>query len=176
MSKLLGNGYLTISSAADNLEYLTLPELKDILRKNSLPVSGKKGDLIQRIIQNIPKDVLSAHLGNHNAHYTLTEKGQSVVSNIHNSITKDIEFEDACLSAIREMDFNKAFQLVCKFEIEKTFARGIGVDWKKRLQNGLSQQEKDFIHAFWMETTEWKEHIENVSFSRICSAFPGQSH
>ena len=144
MTKLLGNDYLTISSAADNLEYLTLPELKDILRKNSLPVSGKKGDLIQRIIQNISKDVLSAHLGNHNAHYKKKKKGRSIASNAHNSITKDTEFEDACLSAIREMDFNKAFRLVCKFEIEKPFARGIGIDWKKKCQDGLSQQEQAF--------------------------------
>lgn len=97
--------------------------------------------------------MLSTHIGKHNAHYILTEKGRSAISGVQDSTTKDTEFEDACLSAIQEMDFNKAFRFVCQSEIEKPFARGIGIDWQKKLQDGLSQQELDFYMRILNESS-----------------------
>ncbi|MBN7809393.1 SAP domain-containing protein [Algoriphagus sp. H41] len=54
VSQLFEKGYLRISTVEENLkrEFL-LPELKEILRDNDLKVSGKKDDLIDRIVSNI---------------------------------------------------------------------------------------------------------------------------
>lgn len=41
-------------------------------------------------------------------------------------------------------DLNKAYQYVCEQELQKIFPRSIGVNWKKELQDGLNELDKDF--------------------------------
>lgn len=144
MTKLLKNGYLKIGTAAENLDYLTVLELKSILKKHGLTVSGKKADLISRINENVAKDILVSEFGKSKSHYTLTSKGASTSCDVPSSITKDIDFEDACLATIHQNDFNTAYKLVAQKESEKRFPRGIGVDWEQERQTGLSEQKINF--------------------------------
>lgn len=53
-------GYLIQSTIEESLSLLTLPELKDILKTHNLILSGKKQELIQRIILNLDKTELSS--------------------------------------------------------------------------------------------------------------------
>lgn len=53
LNKVLQMGFITHGSSEDSLETLTVNELKNILLKNNLTQSGKKKDLIQRIVSNI---------------------------------------------------------------------------------------------------------------------------
>lgn len=152
MTKLLENGYLKIGSAADNLNYLIMPELKDILKQNGLAVSGKKAELIARINENVPKDVLVSKIGKHKAHYILTDKGMSISGDSPVSITKDVELEDACLAAIHQNDFNTAYKMIAKRELGKRSPRGIGIDWEKESRDGLSDQKLGFYARIISDT------------------------
>ncbi len=139
MTKLLSNGYLAISSAAQSPEYLTIPELKAILKEHNLPVSGKKSVLIARIRDNIPPDAFSSRIGQHKAHYVLTEKGEALASGAPASITKDPAFEDACLALIHEGKFQAAYKKIAAREAGKTFPRGLRVDWGKYAQQDAAE-------------------------------------
>ena len=123
---------------------------KDILRKNQLPVSGKKADLISRIEENIAKSDLKTRLGNHAAHYTLSARGEAATCPTQISITKDTDFEDRCLAAIHKKDIGKACGLVAAWESAKRFPRGIGTDWNEEAQKGLTAP----ISAFYTRILE----------------------
>lgn len=73
---LCKNGYLEIGSAKDALHHLTIPDLKDILRDHKLKVSGKKDDIIQRILDNIPIEDYQENLPKI---YVLSETGKTEV-------------------------------------------------------------------------------------------------
>lgn len=66
---LIIHGYLTYADPPDALQALTIPELKEILRANGQKLSGKKDDLIARIIEtctdyDVPKVYAATERGN----------------------------------------------------------------------------------------------------------------
>lgn len=59
LDKLINSNYLEVKSNFDvSLPYFKVPELKDILRKNKLKLSGNKPDLIERIKNNIDENTI----------------------------------------------------------------------------------------------------------------------
>lgn len=81
LRKILYNeGYLRIPTEYERMESLTVAELKDILKQNSLKVSGKKSELIQRITENLSEKELDKILKG--KIYTLTDKGLEAVNQL----------------------------------------------------------------------------------------------
>lgn len=58
LSTLEKLGYIQTCNATESLSLLNMVELKQILLNNNLTKNGKKPDLINRIIENIPNDKL----------------------------------------------------------------------------------------------------------------------
>lgn len=58
VNKLLANGYLTFAEPQEALNSLTMPKLKEILREHGQKLSGKKSQLITRIIETVPLEAL----------------------------------------------------------------------------------------------------------------------
>jgi len=58
LSRLLKGGYLQRGSVQKSIERKTIPELKAILAEKELKLSGKKGELVQRLLNNVPPDEL----------------------------------------------------------------------------------------------------------------------
>src|SRR5690625_3623368 len=54
LSSLLDRGYLEVGSLQSAIEKETVATLKDILRENNLKVSGKKAELVQRLLDEVP--------------------------------------------------------------------------------------------------------------------------
>lgn len=77
--KLISDGYLASADIKTRLGALTVPEIKVILSKNSLPVAGTKAKLIDLAVSSIPSDKLETELGD-NKLTMLTENGQSFLS------------------------------------------------------------------------------------------------
>ncbi|MDI3548174.1 MAG: hypothetical protein PWR10_1826 [Halanaerobiales bacterium] len=78
INMLKSDGYLKVSDYKFNMDKCKIDELKNILKKYGLKVSGKKSDLIDRIIQNIPEEDC-IKLFNH-SYYQHTEKAHSLLS------------------------------------------------------------------------------------------------
>lgn len=146
LSKLFGNGYLRISTNTETIESLTIAELKPILRKFNLVQSGKKAELIQRIKENVPNIKLEPFVKNKQS-FVATPKGTEIIKNTPDSITKDIDFEDNCLTCILNNNLENAYKLVCQRELNKKSPRGIGVNWHTELQQGLSQNQKQYYQG-----------------------------
>lgn len=58
LEELTNSKYLRLSTIPESLELLKLPELKNILKSKHLLLSGKKTELIQRILENFTNDEL----------------------------------------------------------------------------------------------------------------------
>ena len=73
----MAEGYLTYGTIEDSLKSLTVPALKEILRSNGQKLSGKKDELIVRIIEKIPAEKYATNLPKI---YVATEKGRIELS------------------------------------------------------------------------------------------------
>lgn len=145
ITKFMMNGYLEISTYS--IGSCTVAELKEILKDNELTVSGKKSDLINRIIDN--NIDLSKYLNAVKPTYILTEKGINETKDLLPSATKNTDLEDECLQLISQQDFNSAYKSICKFEASKNLPRGIGIDWNKELEKGLSENKVERYNRFF---------------------------
>ncbi|MEB2786011.1 SAP domain-containing protein [Algoriphagus persicinus] len=136
--QLISHGFLRFSTLQENLnkEFL-LPELKEILKENDLKVSGKKDDLVERIISNInpeklqnPKSKLERIL--------LTDKGRDFVILETDRFNKELEkFYDRIYNLLFEKKFEEAFRLVSSLNDSSIKSFGFGKDWSQ----GFSENE-----------------------------------
>lgn len=76
----IDSGILASPKIDEILKYKTVVELKEILRKNNLKVSGKKSELIDRILKNNAYSV-DAQNDNNDPIYAITEAGRSILKN-----------------------------------------------------------------------------------------------
>lgn len=136
----LAKEYLKISSGTETLKFLTVEELKEILRKSNLKVSGKKNELIDRIKENIEVSVLETMISKSSCKYILTPSGKNLTAGITASATKNIELEDKCLQLILISEFNAAYSEICNNELSKNISRGI-MNWQYESVHGLSQNQ-----------------------------------
>lgn len=74
-SSLTQTNLLRVPEGTERLRTLKVTELKDILKQNALPVSGRKEDLIERIERNIDEDKLIAILPSDKVYY-LSDEGR----------------------------------------------------------------------------------------------------
>ncbi len=122
LESLEKRGFLKWRSKADSLQSLKVDELKSILAEKGLPVAGKKADLINRIVTEIPENEIS--IPNYTPKYELTEIGKAELSDNgyvpymhkHPHATTD------------DNTFGKAFTV---WEINKLFPDGNAKDWRR---------------------------------------------
>lgn len=75
LDRLESQGFIKPASAAESLASLKVPELKEMLAELSLPVTGKKADLVERLCTVAPDEFLEKKVPIRK--YSLTELGQS---------------------------------------------------------------------------------------------------
>lgn len=76
--KLIKEGFVRFSTPQDALSSLKVVDLKSILEKNNLSQSGRKKELIERIVENISVENFSAYIKSRS--YVATDKGLEVIN------------------------------------------------------------------------------------------------
>jgi hypothetical protein len=128
--RFLDDGVLEQASLTGCLAYkFKVSDLKAMLKQYGLRVSGRKADLIDRLIQADREGMQQAV-----SDLTLLQcsnQGQEVVERYQESEReKRTSLEQAVLDALRERDFRKAADLRVSYEAEQVFPRGMGIDWQ----------------------------------------------
>lgn len=96
--KMIAENYLELATKEETINTLTVSELKQILKSNALPVSGKKEILINRIKENI--DLENLTFNDQQKRYTLSDKGKQYLKKhyefvlLHNHNNWDINFKE----------------------------------------------------------------------------------
>lgn len=110
-------------------------DLKPMLRERGLKVSGRKAELIQRLIEADPEAMMKAVQGLRILQ--VTEAGEEVAEQYLEQKKEERQrVERSVLQALRQRKFKEASQAVAAFEAKQVFARGIGMDWENHDPSG----------------------------------------
>ena len=74
LKSLEERGFIRMGTAKESVGGLKAARLKELLKSSGLPVSGKKADLVKRVTENVPEEVLAA--SGVEKKYVLTETGK----------------------------------------------------------------------------------------------------
>ena len=109
-----------------DIEY-TVSELKEILKKRNLSVSGKKKDLIKKLLENN----FEISQKRDDELFQLSEKGNVIINEylINEEKIRNITEEES-INALKDLNFKKASEIVAAFESKQIIPRGLGMDWK----------------------------------------------
>lgn len=130
IKRFLDEDMLVQADLSAQLDYkFKAAELKDIAKKRGLTVSGRKGDLIQRLIQADPEGMKQAVSGL--TVLLCSEDGREIAEQyLANEKAKRRKVEQQVMECLRQRKFKDASVAVASYEAEQVFPRGIGIDWK----------------------------------------------
>ena len=162
LTQLFSDGFLRLSTLQENLKNdFLLPELKEILKENNLKISGKKDELIDRIISNIepegiqnPKSKLKRFL--------ITKTGRDLIVTEDLRFHKELEvFYDLIYNLILSKNFEEAYKLVSALYDNSIKPCGFGKDWSL----GFSEIDKvasKLLREFNFDQTLLKTGVEEI--------------
>jgi hypothetical protein len=108
---------------------LNTNELKKMLKERSLSSSGKKGDMIQRLINNDPEGMSKAI--EELTVLKCSDRGINIVNQyLANEADLKQKTEEKVFNHLTASSFKEAAKTVGDYESNRVFPRGIGVDWK----------------------------------------------
>jgi hypothetical protein len=130
IERFLDEGLLEQASLEGLLDYKhKVSELKSMLEQRGLPVSGRKAELIERLIRADPEGMRKTTRGLNVLR--CTEQGQMIAEEYLAQEKKErAKAEEQVLQALRQRKFKEASQIVTAFEARQVFPRGINIDWK----------------------------------------------
>lgn len=137
----------------DNLERrldykARVTDLKHILRERKLKVSGKKAELIARVIG---ADRASAEriVEGVNLFRCSDSERERLQAVLEREKRNRQETEEAVLGAIQEHRFSDAASIVVKFEAAQVFPRGVGLSWDASCAQTLRESIESIFGPKW---------------------------
>lgn len=135
IKRFLKEGLLEIAELENVLDYkYTVADLKKILTKYGLPVSGQKNDLIKRLTTTEYDSMKKATEGL--TVLICTRRGRELSGEyLANEKINRSKTETQVLEYIKNRMFQEAVLAVVAFEAKQVFPRGMGIDWKNHNTN-----------------------------------------
>jgi hypothetical protein len=122
-------------------------DLKEMLRARDLKVSGRKAELIDRLVNHAPSDMQRETMDVET--FTCTDRGrQRAEVFVKEEKERRSHAEMEALAALRERNFRRAVDVVVTFEAQQIFPRGIGIDW----QNYNTERDLAQLHMIFSES------------------------
>lgn len=104
-------------------------ELKKMLKQRGLPVSGRKTELIDRLVKADPEGMAKTVAGLNLRQ--CSKQGREITEQyLALEKQKRVTVERKVLDALQKHKFRAASQLVASYEADQVFPRGMGIDWK----------------------------------------------
>lgn len=145
--QLMFEGYLRFATTEETLSFITISELKEILKINDQALKGSKNELVNRIIQNIPLEKYSSHLPEV---YIATERGQK-------ELEKRYYYIECCgfsIAEISEMEKKYSGDKI----LEQLFLRDIVRHWNDS-NFGLLRNVYLTMHGFYKRRNRLKKSV-----------------
>ena len=111
------------------LDYsFTATELRSMLRKKGIKVSGPKPEIIQRLIENDAPAMRS--ITKTATVYECTIQGAQIAQGfLREQRDRRLDAEQNSLAMLVKQDFTEAVRLMAHYESNQVFPRGVGIDW-----------------------------------------------
>ncbi len=130
IERFLSDGMIAEADLSERLRYkFKVSELKSILKKYNLPVSGRKDDLVERLVQTDSQG-MNELVADFNV-YRCTEQGRKIAEQyLYDEKEYRNQVEQNTKDALLRREFREASQFVAAFEAEQVFQRGINSEWE----------------------------------------------
>lgn len=139
---------LEISDYKTTLLLMKSDDLKSILRLYNLKVTGKKSELIDRIVNNINESEVTATTL-YKGFYLHTDCARKLIeASYHTSNNESVSIMDIIIPLIKSKQLDRAYRLGCKWNAERPVPSGIGVDWQECVRKGIPPQTEKIIYIF----------------------------
>ncbi len=128
--RFVDEGMLGQADIGAQLDYkFKATELKAMLKQRGLPVSGRKEDLISRLLQADVESMKRAVAGL--KVFLCSERGREIAEQfLLAEKAKRANLEEQVLGYLKQRKFKEASSSVASYEAKQVFSRGIGEDWK----------------------------------------------
>lgn len=128
IDRWISEGMLVSPPIESQLNTFTLTQLKDLLRQRTLPISGRKDQLIKRLLEADPDGILRV-IGQRRV-YECSLEARQLATQYRDQQKKDrAECDQRTLELIYQKDFRGACLEAAHFEARQVLPRGIGIDW-----------------------------------------------
>ncbi|MCU7866030.1 MAG: hypothetical protein KZQ92_18875 [Candidatus Thiodiazotropha sp. (ex Lucinoma borealis)] len=105
-----------------------ISELKNMLKERQLQVSGRKADLIDRLIEHDASGMEEATKGI--SVLKCSEEGKILAIDYLNQMKEKREkAENEVLNLLENRSFKKSVKVVAEYEASQVFPRGLGIEW-----------------------------------------------
>lgn len=170
VNRFIELGLLEKETIDDFLNRLTNDTLKDILRKRELKISGKKMELVERILSNVPKEDYAKMMDDNTYHISVL--GKELLENYkQKQLQKEIAFQKNCVNLIIAKKVVAAHQLICDYKASQ-LVDGSLVDWEEERINGIPEGIVNAIITlldFDDEETDHMLELNKVPFNAYCA-------
>lgn len=131
VQRFIVSGWLVPATLAAKLgSRFKASDLKPLLKERGLRVSGRKDELIERLIE-ADETGMTALVAEMKVYECSPEARARAEQYKLEQAAKRATTEDRALNQLRVHDFAGASQTVAAFEAAQVFSRGIGIDWSK---------------------------------------------
>lgn len=137
-------------------------DLTKMLRHRGLRASGRKAEMIARLIEADPKGMEKAVAG-----VTLlkcSERGREVAdAYLARERSRRERMEEEVIEALKHRKFRNASLAVASYEAEQVFPRGMGIDWKHYDPSG----DVELLTAIFQHKPNRLQHLTDVQMEPI---------
>jgi len=130
IKRFVSDGMLVSADLSGLLSYkFKLIDLKPLLKERGLPVSGRKDNLIARLVEADPKGMKKAVAGL--VAFECSDRGREIANQyLITEKEKRETVERKVFEQLQKGKFKEASTLVASYEAEQVFPRVMGIDWK----------------------------------------------
>lgn len=142
-------GLIKESNYKDEIQIMTIPQLKEILKIKKCKLSGKKQELVERVLENFSCEECNK-LINGKKYYILTEKGNELLNTY--KCEKEIELlkvQADCIELIKNKKINEAYKRMAIYESKKPLKRGMGINWEIECKKGINKKELMLLNELY---------------------------
>jgi len=127
--RFINEGYLNKSNLNDMLDYsFKVTELKTLCKSKGLSTSGKKSDLIDRLIKTDKKGMMSEVKSI--KIYSCSDSGLNLAQDYLDMRLEEKRIaEEKVYESLKKKDFKSASQIMIDYERNQVFPRGLGINW-----------------------------------------------
>lgn len=163
IQRFLKEGMLVPAELAERMDYkFKVTDLKAMLKERKLRISGRKHELIERLIDNDKNGMIQ--VTNELEILKCSNRGEQLAKDyLQHEKEKRERTEHDVFDLLVTRNFKKAVQVVTNYEASQIFPRGLGIDWS----NYSGDSEVEALQVIFGETPSILDSIDKIRLENL---------
>ena len=160
LEKLFKSGYLTFSDYKFNMSKTKTDEIKKVLASHSLKLSGKKQDLIDRLIENVPEEELKKLFSS--SYFMLTESGSALISKNAHIMYFHRHLNQFSIPVVEADSYKKLHPNCTEFEIALSMLNKRASKYLSSKDWGLYRNDLYALSIVYGDMNDYQNQLEHI--------------